>query len=153
MSTVAANHLLHWPDVRDIRSLLGFDRALLLKLAACDWIAEAAILLLTGASGLGKSWLACAIRHKVCRENMSVLHTRAPDSSPIWPSPMGMSVAFATPWGMTAICALRSPHSHFARQQSQSGRVWTIGALAGYLHWNRTETESFAGPRDNAANG
>ena len=61
---------------------------------------------------------------------------------------MGMSVAFATPWGMTAICALRSPHSHFARQQSQSGRVWTIGALAGYLHWNRTETESFAGPRE-----
>ena len=94
-------------DVQDIRSLLGFDRALFLKLAACDWIAEAAILLLTGASGLGKSWLACAIRHKVCRENMSVLHTRAPNSSPIWPSPMGMSVAFATPWGMTAICVRR----------------------------------------------
>jgi DNA replication protein DnaC len=33
-------------------------------------------LLLTGASGLGKSWLACALGHKACRENISVLYTR-----------------------------------------------------------------------------
>ena len=47
----------------------GLDRALFLKLAACDWI---------GASGLGKSWLACALGHKACRENISVLYTRMP---------------------------------------------------------------------------
>jgi DNA replication protein DnaC len=35
-------------------------------------------LLITGASGLGKSWLACALGHKACRENMSVLYTRMP---------------------------------------------------------------------------
>ena len=56
----------------------GLDRALFLKLAACDWIAERRNLLLTGASGLGKSWLACALGHKACRENFSVLYTRAP---------------------------------------------------------------------------
>ena len=49
-----------------------------LKLAACDWIAERRNLLLTGASGLGKSWLACALGHKACRENLSVLYTRMP---------------------------------------------------------------------------
>jgi DNA replication protein DnaC len=29
-----------------------------------------------GASGLGKSWLACALGHKACRDNISVLYTR-----------------------------------------------------------------------------
>ena len=31
-----------------------------------------------GASGLGKSWLACALGHKACRENISVLYVRVP---------------------------------------------------------------------------
>jgi hypothetical protein len=56
----------------------GLDRALFLKLAACDWIAERRNLLLTGASGHGKSWLACALGHKACRQNLSVLYTRMP---------------------------------------------------------------------------
>jgi DNA replication protein DnaC len=56
----------------------GLDRALFIKLAACDWIAERRNLLITGASGLGKSWLACALGHKACRENMSVLYARVP---------------------------------------------------------------------------
>jgi len=61
------------------------DRALFLKLAACGWIADRRNLLLTGASGLGKSWLACALGHKACRENISVLYmledneTRGPE--------------------------------------------------------------------------
>ncbi len=33
---------------------------------------------MTGAAGLGKSWLACALGHKACRENISVLYTRIP---------------------------------------------------------------------------
>ena len=38
---------------------------------------SAAICSITGASpALGKSWLACALGHKACRENMSVLYTR-----------------------------------------------------------------------------
>ncbi|MEF2553883.1 ATP-binding protein, partial [Aurantimonas sp. A2-1-M11] len=35
-------------------------------------------LLVTGATGLGKSWLACAIGHKACRDNRSVLYHRVP---------------------------------------------------------------------------
>ena len=31
---------------------------------------------MTGASGLGKSWLACALGHKACRENIAVPYTR-----------------------------------------------------------------------------
>ena len=72
--------LRHPASVEDVnyQSPRGLDRALFLKLAACDWIAERRNLLLTGASGLGKSWLACALGHKACRENLSVLYTRMP---------------------------------------------------------------------------
>ena len=62
----------------DYQNPRGLDRALFLKLAACDWIAERRNLLITGASGLGKSWLACALGHKACREGFSVLYRRAP---------------------------------------------------------------------------
>jgi DNA replication protein DnaC len=56
----------------------ALDRALFLKLAACDWIAERRNRLVTGASGPDKSWLACALGHKARRENISVLSTRMP---------------------------------------------------------------------------
>ena len=75
-----AAKLRHGASVEDIdyQNPRGLDRALFLKLAACDWIAEHRNLLITGAAGLGKSWLACALGHKACRENISVLYVRVP---------------------------------------------------------------------------
>jgi DNA replication protein DnaC len=75
-----AAKLRHSASVEDVnyQTPRGLDRALFLKLSACDWIAERRNLLVTGASGLGKSWLACALGHKACRENISVLYTRVP---------------------------------------------------------------------------
>ena len=72
--------LRHSASVEDVnyQTPRGLDRALFLKLSACDWIADRRNLLITGASGLGKSWLACALGQKACRENMSVLYTRIP---------------------------------------------------------------------------
>lgn len=72
--------LRHLASVEDIdyQSPRGLDRALFLKLVACNWIAERRNLLITGAAGLGKSWLACALGHKACRENISVLYARVP---------------------------------------------------------------------------
>jgi len=72
--------LRHAASVEDVNfsTPRGLDRALFLKLSACDWIAERRNLLITGASGLGKSWLACALGHKACRENISVLYMRMP---------------------------------------------------------------------------
>src|SRR5664279_2340681 len=72
--------LRHAASVEDVnyQSPRGLDRALFLKLAACDWIAERRNLLITGAAGLGKSWLACALGHKACRQDVSVLYYRVP---------------------------------------------------------------------------
>jgi DNA replication protein DnaC len=62
----------------DLRTPRGIDRALLAKLVDGDWIDRKHNLLITGATGTGKSWIACAIGHKACRDNRSVLYHRLP---------------------------------------------------------------------------
>src|SRR6202022_1064599 len=56
----------------------GLDRALSRKPAPCEWIRPRRNLLITGPCGVGKSWLACALGHKACREDFSVLYHRMP---------------------------------------------------------------------------
>jgi DNA replication protein DnaC len=62
----------------DFRTSRGLERALFLKLASCDWIREHRNLLIVGPCGVGKSWLACALGQKACREDISVLYHRVP---------------------------------------------------------------------------
>jgi DNA replication protein DnaC len=66
------------PEDIDYRSTRGLDRALLVKLIAGDWIAAHDNLVITGPTGVGKSWLACALGHKACRDDRSVLYQRVP---------------------------------------------------------------------------
>lgn len=75
-----AARLRHAASVEDVdyRAARGLDRAMFLKLAACDWIRARHNLLITGPCGLGKSWLACALGHKACREDLSVAYHRVP---------------------------------------------------------------------------
>ncbi|WP_163360923.1 ATP-binding protein, partial [Escherichia coli] len=71
-----AAKLRHPASVEDVdfRAPRGLDRALFLKLAACDWIRDRRNLLITGPCGVGKSWLASAIGHRACRDDVSVLY-------------------------------------------------------------------------------
>src|SRR6202042_3706889 len=62
----------------DFRAPRGLDRALFHKLAGCDWIRQSQHLVISGPTGVGKSWLACALGRKACREGFSVLYRRAP---------------------------------------------------------------------------
>lgn len=72
-SRTRAARLRHAASVKDVdyRAVRGLDRALFLKLAAGDWIRSRHNLLITGPCGVGKSWLACALGHKACREDVS----------------------------------------------------------------------------------
>src|SRR3954454_21881434 len=62
----------------DMKTPRGLDKALFAKLVAGDWIARHQSLLICGPTGTGKSWLACALGHKACRDDRSVLYHRVP---------------------------------------------------------------------------
>jgi DNA replication protein DnaC len=62
----------------DMKAQRGLDKALFAKLVVGDWIARHQSLLICGPTGTGKSWLACALGHKACRDDRSVLYHRVP---------------------------------------------------------------------------
>ncbi len=62
----------------DFRTPRRLDKALFQKLATCRWIAEHHNLLITGPCGVGKSWLACALAQKACRDGYTVHYARVP---------------------------------------------------------------------------
>src|SRR6202166_2220157 len=62
----------------DLRTPRGIDRAVFARLVSGDWIDRNENLLITGATGLGKSWIACALGHQACRDNRSVQYHRLP---------------------------------------------------------------------------
>ncbi len=62
----------------DFRTPRGLDKAMILSLAACAWIAKGINVLITGPTGVGKSYLACALAHKACLEGYSALYLRLP---------------------------------------------------------------------------
>ncbi|HVB79582.1 MAG TPA: IS21-like element helper ATPase IstB [Candidatus Binataceae bacterium] len=62
----------------DYRAVRGLDRQLFQKLVIGDWIGVHDNLIVCGPTGVGKSWLACALGHKACRDNRSALYQRVP---------------------------------------------------------------------------
>jgi DNA replication protein DnaC len=72
--------LRHQAAVEDVdyRTPRGLDRALFQRLATGGWIEARQNLIIEGPTGVGKSWLACALGHKACRDNHSVLYQRIP---------------------------------------------------------------------------
>lgn len=62
----------------DYRHPRGLDRALMTKLASCAWISHHHNVLVTGPTGCGKTFLACALAHKACREGYTAHYLRVP---------------------------------------------------------------------------
>ncbi len=62
----------------DYRAPRGVDRSVMQSLSSCNWIKDHLNVLITGPTGVGKSWLACAMGQKGCRAGYNVLYTRLP---------------------------------------------------------------------------
>lgn len=56
----------------------GLRKSQVLELISCQWIAHHQNLIVTGATGLGKTYLPCALGEKACRDGYRVLYSRAP---------------------------------------------------------------------------
>lgn len=56
----------------------GIDRAALMSLALSTWVERGETVTFAGATGLGKTWLACALTQYACRQGRSSLYLREP---------------------------------------------------------------------------
>lgn len=54
------------------------DKSVVRQLANCRWITEHQTVIVTGATGTGKSYFACAIAHQACRKGFRVIYRRVP---------------------------------------------------------------------------
>lgn len=62
----------------DFRQGRGVDRSQVMALAGNQWVKSHHNILVTGPTGAGKSYLACALAQKACRDGHSVLYQRVP---------------------------------------------------------------------------
>ena len=60
----------------DFRHPRGLDKSLVLRLADCNWLKNHENLIITGPTGVGKSYLACAFAQKACRTGYSAIYLR-----------------------------------------------------------------------------
>jgi len=62
----------------DYRHPRGLQNSRMAQLASLDWIRQSLNLCMTGPTGCGKTWIACALGNQACRQGLSVRYLRLP---------------------------------------------------------------------------
>lgn len=62
----------------DFSARREIDRTVVRQLASCRWVTEHQNILVTGATGTGKTYIACALAQQACRKGFRAIYRRAP---------------------------------------------------------------------------
>ena len=62
----------------DYKTPRGIDKSVLMRLLSCDWIQKHQNIIISGPTGIGKTFLACALAQKACREGYRTFYIRTP---------------------------------------------------------------------------
>lgn len=82
LSRLLRDAALRIPDacIEDVEAgaTRGLDKAVVLQMGQCAWVDKHLNVLITGATGVGKSYLGCALGQAACRRGLRVLYRRTP---------------------------------------------------------------------------
>jgi DNA replication protein DnaC len=62
----------------DYKRRTGLEKSLVMSLANCEWIEQHQNIILSGPSGIGKGYIACALASRACQEGYSAYYIRVP---------------------------------------------------------------------------
>jgi DNA replication protein DnaC len=62
----------------DFQHPRGLNKSIILELSQCQWISNHLSLMITGPTGCGKTFLACALSHKACLQGFTSRYYRLP---------------------------------------------------------------------------
>ena len=66
------------PEDLDYKNPRGIDKSIILRLLSCDWVQKHQNVIISGPTGVGKTFLACALAQKACREGFRAFYIRLP---------------------------------------------------------------------------
>lgn len=64
--------LTHSAIIEEVQPMRGLERAEIAAFSSCEWVRRKQNIIITGATGVGKSFLACALANKACRDGFTV---------------------------------------------------------------------------------
>ncbi len=67
-----------WIEDINYRHPRGLDKSVMKRLIQCKWVKNAENIIFTGKTGVGKTWLACALANKACRDGYTIKYERIP---------------------------------------------------------------------------